>query len=142
MEIGTDGLECPDVIGWDHGGSSWLIEVKVSRPDFLADRKKVFQGESTLALGNFRVYITPPGLVKPTEVPVGWGLAEVRPKTVRFLVEPTRFELVASTHRREKRLMVSAFKRATEGWGQKVLGAHLENEEIDGDPVTETDPDL
>lgn len=144
MEIGTDGFELPDVIGWNTSGTSWLIEVKASRADFLVDRKKVFRQEPSLGLGNFRWYAAPPGLVKPEEMPLGWGLLEVHPKTLRVLRKPTQFHLNVASSRREKALLVSGFRRATEGWGQRALEAHRmvpdENDEIDSDLVS--DPDL
>jgi hypothetical protein len=68
--------EQPDVIGWQNF-KSFLIEVKTSRSDFFADHKK----ESRLpkcGMGELRWYLTPDGLVKPEEVPEGWGLIERR----------------------------------------------------------------
>lgn len=111
-------------------GRSWLIEVKTSRADFLADRKKVFRMDPLIGLGNFRVYAVPPGIVKTTDLPPGWGLIEIRPKTVKVLQEPKQWELTPPCHRREKRLLVSALRRATEGWGQRVFGVS----DTDADP--------
>ncbi len=143
MECVSDGFELPDVIGWMVNGTSWLIEVKTSRSDFLVDRKKAFRKEPSLGLGNFRWYATPPGLVKPEEMPLGWGLLEVHPKTIRILRKPSVFHLNVSSARREKALLVSGFRRATEGWGQKVVDVHRvipeENEEIDDDEVSTSD---
>lgn len=78
--------EIPDAIGWE-GGRSHLVECKVSRSDFLADRKKSFRIMPDLGLGDYRWYMTPPGLVTPDELPDGWGLLEVHPEQVRVLRE-------------------------------------------------------
>lgn len=122
-EIGTDGTECPDVIGWTNWpGESWVIECKASRPDFLVDRKKTFRVDPQKGLGTYRVFATPPGLIRPSELPPRWGLIEVRPATVKVLRRPERHELPVWVHMREKRLLVSAIRRATEGWGVGVFG--------------------
>lgn len=121
-EIGTDGTEFPDVIGWSNIGESWLIECKASRSDFLADRKKSFRLRPSTGLGSYRVFATPPGMVRPEELPPRWGLIEIRPKTVKVVKHPARHELPVWIHMREKRLLMSAFRRATEGWGLAVFG--------------------
>lgn len=121
-EIGTDTLESPDAIGWTYKlGESWLIECKASRADFLADRKKVFRVNSCMGLGTYRLFAAPAGLIKPSELPPRWGLLEVRPKTIKILKKPERHELPVFIHMREKRLLISAIQRATEGWGKQVF---------------------
>jgi hypothetical protein len=122
-EIGTDGYECPDVIGWTSWpGESWVIECKISRSDFLADRKKPFRLHPEKAFGSFRVFATPPGLIKVDELPPKFGLIEVRQKSVKVLRKPQRHEMPVWVHMREKRLLMSAVRRATEGWGLHVFG--------------------
>jgi|AntDeeMetagen681_2_1112603.scaffolds.fasta_scaffold10735_3 hypothetical protein len=71
--------ESPDVIGWRRAGfldGTYLIEVKTSRADFLADAKKSHRQCSTpdVALGNWRFFLCPEGLIEPAEVPEKWGL--------------------------------------------------------------------
>lgn len=66
--------EYPDVIGFASGCHSVLIECKVSRSDFLADRKKLFRKEPVLGMGSYRYYCCPSGLIKVDELPEGWGL--------------------------------------------------------------------
>lgn len=63
--------EQPDAIGWRGGGFSVLVECKVSRSDFIVDRKKPRQG---LGAGHTRYYMCPPGLIRPDELPENWGL--------------------------------------------------------------------
>ena len=79
--------EHPDAIGWRADGWSVMIEVKVSRADFLADRHKAHRGEGAeYAMGQERWYLTPKGLVQPSEVPEGWGLAEWTGQQVKVVV--------------------------------------------------------
>lgn len=69
--------EYPDVLGFGAWGHSVLIEVKVSRSDFLADRKKIFRIHPERGMGRYRFYMCPAGLIKPEELPAGWGLIYV-----------------------------------------------------------------
>ena len=70
--------ENPDALGWTGLGQSLLVECKVSRGDFFRDQKKFFRANPDRGVGNLRWYLTPPGLVRPDEVPEGWGLLECR----------------------------------------------------------------
>lgn len=76
----TDTGEQPDVIGFGSWGHSVLIEVKVSRNDFLADKKKKFRLNPETGMGSQRYYCCPTGLIKPDELPEGWGLIYVNEK--------------------------------------------------------------
>jgi hypothetical protein len=72
--------EIPDAIGfslshWESGAT--VIEVKVSRSDFLADRKKPHRQAG--GMGRWRYYMAPVGLIALGELPAGWGLIEVTP---------------------------------------------------------------
>lgn len=69
--------EQPDALGINSAGRTFLVEVKVSRSDFAADKKKPWRQEGSIALGHSRAYLTPKGLLKPSEVPYGWQLWEV-----------------------------------------------------------------
>lgn len=80
----THSGEIPDAIGWrDHGDISIVVECKVSRSDFLADRGKPFRQQPETGMGNWRFYLCPKGLIQPDEVPAGWGLLWVSGKTIR-----------------------------------------------------------
>jgi hypothetical protein len=68
--------EMPDAIGWKRACHSVLVECKVSRADFLADRVKPFRQKSELGVGSERFYLVPRSLVRPDELPAGWGLLE------------------------------------------------------------------
>jgi len=69
--------EIPDAIGWD-GYISTVIEVKTNRADFLADAKKPHRVNPIHALGQYRYYLVPQGLVTAEDIPEGWGLLEHR----------------------------------------------------------------
>ena len=68
--------EQPDVLGVNMYGESILVEVKVSRSDFLADKKKPWR-EDGKGIGDKRIFLTPKGLLKADEIPYGWQLWEV-----------------------------------------------------------------
>jgi hypothetical protein len=69
--------EMPDAIGWKKACHSVLVESKVSRADFLADRSKLFRLKPEIGVGCERYYLAPRGLIRIDEVPAGWGLLEV-----------------------------------------------------------------
>lgn len=77
----TRSGETPDAIGWVHNNAI-LVECKSSISDFYADRKKRSRNERFPALGAWRFYLTPPGLLQPEKIIDGWGLYEVHGKRV------------------------------------------------------------
>lgn len=85
--------EVPDAIGWKGKCHSVVVECKVSRADFLADRCKPFRENSEIALGCERFYLVPAGLIAPQELPPGWGLLECTGRKVETRVKPTRRSL-------------------------------------------------
>lgn len=76
--------EIPDAIGWRpyrHALSgSVLVEVKVSRADFLADAAKAHRQAPGTGMGAYRYFMCPAGLISPAELPPKWGLVEVTPR--------------------------------------------------------------
>ena len=115
----TANGENPDAIGW-YTGRSMLIECKVSRSDFLADRKKPFRAEPSKGLGLYRYYMAPKGLLRAAEMPTGWGLLEVsgrrvvltsghEPKTWHQGHNPWAFE--RRFHEGEMQMLLSAMAR-------------------------------
>lgn len=73
VEMVTINAETPDVMGFN----SWLtvlIEVKISRSDFIADNRKYFRIHPERGMGALRFYCCPDGLISPEEIPVKWGL--------------------------------------------------------------------
>lgn len=73
----TDHGECPDAISW-RGGVSILVECKLSRGDFLADRGKPFRANPGLGMGDWRFYLCPPGIIAVADLPPGWGLLHAK----------------------------------------------------------------
>ncbi|MEA3346938.1 MAG: hypothetical protein U9Q21_02475 [Candidatus Auribacterota bacterium] len=69
-EMSGGGGEEADAIGWISGFST-MIECKASISDFKADSKKPFRRIPENGMGNYRYYLTPPGL--KIEVPDKWG---------------------------------------------------------------------
>lgn len=88
-EFFTHNEELPDVIGfstgiirdntWSGGVYSRLVECKVSRGDFFADRKKSFRIAAHKGMGDLRYYCCPKDMIKKDEIPEGWGLLYVYP---------------------------------------------------------------
>ncbi|AFX93587.1 hypothetical protein G646_gp119 [Serratia phage phiMAM1] len=66
--------ESPDAIGFRIMGVSILIEVKVSRADFMSDKNKPHRKDPTTGMGTYRFYACPEGVIKPEDLPPGWGL--------------------------------------------------------------------
>lgn len=73
---GLYGGERADAWGyrWGWGGGSIVVEVKVSRSDFLADAKKPHRNGEVLGMGTWRYYMCPEGIITLDDLPHGWGL--------------------------------------------------------------------
>ena len=90
--------EVPDVIGWSYSYSV-LIEVKVSRSDFLADKKKKFRVHSELGMGQMRFYCCTENMIKEDELPEGWGLLYLVGKRIVFIKQSDKFKANVSEER-------------------------------------------
>ncbi|MEM8515192.1 hypothetical protein RCH14_004552 [Massilia sp. MP_M2] len=77
--------ERADVIGF-RSQCSVTIESKVSRADFLADRKKPHRTKP--GIGLYRFYICPAGLITADDLPARWGLLHVDGKRITEVVRP------------------------------------------------------
>lgn len=99
--------ETPDAIGI-RGYDSTLIECKASRADFLRDAAKPHrQGDA--GMGCLRYYLTTLGMIKPAELPEGWGLLESNGRgRIRTVVQPERRK---PDHREEGAILVSLIRR-------------------------------
>jgi hypothetical protein len=86
----ADSGEVPDVIGWRSNCHSIVIECKVSRADFLADKKKPVRQKPELGMGCERFYLTPKDLLRDSDLPQGWGLLEIYKREVRMRVRSSR----------------------------------------------------
>jgi hypothetical protein len=103
--------EMPDAIGWKRAHHSVLVECKVTRADFLADRGKPFRAKPEQGVGSERFYLTPPGLVKIEELPVGWGLLEVRRGHVEIVQASAKNLRTAKGFGYEMNLLLASLRR-------------------------------
>lgn len=103
--------EMPDAIGWKRACHSVLVECKVSRADFLADRTKPFRHRPETGVGCERWYLVPRGLVDPDELPAGWGLLEHHSQKIE-VVRPSRKNLRSDEgFRCEMNLLLASLRR-------------------------------
>ena len=103
--------EMPDAIGWKRASHSVLVECKISRADFLADRSKPFRQKPELGVGSERFCLVPRGLVHPGELPPGWGLLEYHNRRVQML-RPSRKNLRSDEgFRCEMNLLLASLRR-------------------------------
>jgi hypothetical protein len=103
--------EMPDAIGWKRACHSVLVECKVSRSDFLADRDKPFRQRSNLGMGCERFYFTAAGLLDAAEIPSGWGLLEYRNRRISLLHRAEQNLRTATGFRREMNLLLASLRR-------------------------------
>jgi hypothetical protein len=103
--------EMPDAIGWKRASHSVLVECKVTRADFLADRDKPFRRKPEQGVGSERFYLTPPGLVKIAELPAGWGLLELRRGRIEMVQASAKNLRTAAGFRYEMNLLLASLRR-------------------------------
>lgn len=79
-----------------------VIEIKVSRSDWLAELKKPAKAEAAHEVADYFTVCAPSGIVKKSELPDGWGLIEVlgdgedKPYRLRQSFHPGRIERSSS----------------------------------------------
>lgn len=100
--------ESPDVFGFG-GSTTQLIEVKVSRSDFLSDKNKFWRREPEYGLGKLRSYLCPEGIIKPCDLPDKWGLLYINDKGK--IVEVFKPEAQDCNHLEELNLITSILRR-------------------------------
>ena len=103
--------EVPDAIGWKRACHSVLVECKVSRADFVADRAKTFRHKPETGLGCERFYLVPRGLVRPEELPAGWGLLEYQGRKIAMARPSARNLRSARGQRYEMNLLLASLHR-------------------------------
>ena len=103
--------EMPDAIGWKRSCHSVLIECKISRADFLADRGKQFRQKPDNGVGCERFYLTPRQLVRMDELPAGWGLLEYHNRTVKLAHSGARNLRRPVGFRYEMNLLLASLRR-------------------------------
>ena len=110
-EQGCASGEVPDAIGWRRACDSVLIECKLSRADFLADRDKPFRRSPELGVGCERFYLTPRQLLDPKELPAGWGLLECVGKKIAVMKRSARNLRRSIGLRYEMNLLLASLRR-------------------------------
>lgn len=119
-EIGSvHSIEKPDVFGVGADGVTYVIECKVSRADFLADRSKSHRSHD-VHLGNYRWFCAPSGIIQSHELPVGWGLIQVVNNRLVERIEPPICTDV--NHHAELAILVSVLKNVWKGGRIRGVG--------------------
>jgi len=103
--------EMPDAIGWKRACHSVLVECKISRGDFLADRGKRFRQKPDTGVGCERFYLVPKEMVCAGELPVGWGLLEYHNRSVNVARASARNLRTAVGFRYEMNLLLASLRR-------------------------------
>jgi hypothetical protein len=103
--------EMPDAIGWKRACHSVLVECKISRADFLADREKPWRRKPEIGVGCERFYLTPKGLIRVDELPGGWGLLECRNRKVEMVRAAAKNLRAAVGFRYEMNLLLASLRR-------------------------------
>lgn len=95
VELVCAGAELTDVWG-TNGYETVMIEVKTSRTDFLADKRKYARSklaeEMNHQIGNYRYYLCPEGIIKEEDLPENWGLLEYDGKKIHRVKMATKVE--------------------------------------------------
>jgi len=103
--------EMPDAIGWKKACHSVLVESKVSRGDFLADRGKPFRLKPESGVGCERYYLAPRALIRVEELPAGWGLLEVCGREVERVKSSAKNLRTALGFQYEMNLLLASLRR-------------------------------
>ena len=113
--------------------------MKVSHSDFLADKKKWWrtQAKPELQAGNLRWYLCPEGIIKPEELPEGWGLLYWDGKQISPIVAPV--ENIATGHA-DMKILYSILRR--EKFPEKIYNyrgapSTIKTQTINGIPAKE-----
>jgi hypothetical protein len=103
--------EMPDAIGWKRACHSVLVECKVTRSDFLADRAKPFRLKPEQGVGCERFYLVPARLIRREEIPPGWGLLELRHNKIETAHPSAKNLRTATGFRYEMNLLLASLRR-------------------------------
>lgn len=103
--------EMPDALGWKRACHSVLVECKISRADFLADRAKPFRKKPNSGVGCERYYLIPKDLVRQDELPNNWGLLELHNRKVGMRKASARDLRSQTGFRYEMNLLLASLRR-------------------------------
>lgn len=109
VEMVTGAAEIPDVWG-TNGYQSVVVEVKTSRADFHADRKKRNRqsGREEYQSGNYRYFLSPADVIHEDELPEGWGLLHWDGKRITKVIQAPRRKVA---NRSDLLMMCSILRR-------------------------------
>ena len=110
-EQGCSSGEMPDAIGWKGKNHSIVIECKVSRADFLADASKPWRTNPEIALGCERYFAAPRGMLRPEEMPGGWGLLEAQGREIKVVKKSKRKLRQPEGFMNEMNLLLASLRR-------------------------------
>lgn len=79
--------ECPDAFGWG-SNTTQMLEIKVTRRDFLKDKDKLWRQKPEIGLGRYRSYLCPENLIKESDLPKNWGLLYWVNGKIKVIVKP------------------------------------------------------
>lgn len=119
-ELSSYTNERPDVVGWKNNVSA-IVECKVSRSDFLADRKKPHRACPAHGIGNYRYYLCPPKLIKPDDLPERWGLLYAGDDGIQQVVD-AKIHLLDEVNLIAERMMLYSLCRRAERRGLLKYG--------------------
>ena len=77
----------------------------------MADLTKPFRGKPATGVGCERFYLAPAELIKPEELPLGWGLLEYCSRKVNMLRESAKNLRSAAGFRCEMNLLLASLRR-------------------------------
>ena len=103
--------EMPDAIGWKKACRSVLVECKVTRSDFLADRAKPWRRQPEIGVGSERYYLAPQGTIGIEELPRGWGLLEICGREIEMRQRSARNLRLAVGFEYEMNLLLASLRR-------------------------------
>jgi hypothetical protein len=103
--------EMPDALGWKRACHSVLVECKVTRADFLADRAKPVRLKPEQGVGCERFYLVPARLLRREELPQGWGLLEYQSGKIETTHPSAKNLRSATGFRYEMNLLLASLRR-------------------------------
>lgn len=119
---------------WGWQGGSVLVEVKVSRSDFLRDKHKPHRQPGVPALGDWRYYMCPEGLLSLDDMPEGWGLLWVNSRG-HVKVMSGHVDVYIKENYGEGRLKANDWKHPVDSVKEMGLLAYLLNRVGDPDAL-------
>lgn len=104
-----------------NGGSSTLIECKVSQADYVRDQSKFFRRLEGSGMGMYRYYMAPKGVIDVRTLPKKWGLIEVNGNGRTRVVKRSQ-TFYDWNGRSERGMLVSIIRRLD---GSRVQGVSV-----------------